>query len=217
MLVSHRYRFIYLKTLKTAGTSIEIALEPLCWPEGTYPGERHATEEVVSSAGIVGMRMQTVWSTWYNHMPAVEIRQHAPDAWRDYFKFCAIRNPFDKVVSMFWWQLDHASRKHFALATFDEVKIHFEKFVATSDLAFDRDKYMIDGCICVDKMIRFEHLEDDFAEVCRAIGIDAPPLGNYKRDTRLRPEPFAAYYSPETAAKVERVYDWELEHLGYRL
>ena len=33
MIVSHRHRFIFIKTRKTAGTSIEIALSPHCGPE----------------------------------------------------------------------------------------------------------------------------------------------------------------------------------------
>jgi hypothetical protein len=33
MIVSHRHKFIFLKTKKTAGTSIELALSELAGPE----------------------------------------------------------------------------------------------------------------------------------------------------------------------------------------
>jgi len=33
MIVSHEHKFIFLKTKKTAGTSIELALTELCGPE----------------------------------------------------------------------------------------------------------------------------------------------------------------------------------------
>jgi hypothetical protein len=33
MIVSHEHKFIYLKTKKTAGTSIELALSRLCGPD----------------------------------------------------------------------------------------------------------------------------------------------------------------------------------------
>ena len=33
MIVSHRHRFIFIKTRKTAGTSIEIALSAHCGPD----------------------------------------------------------------------------------------------------------------------------------------------------------------------------------------
>jgi len=36
MLVSHRKKFIYTKTAKTAGTSVESYFEPFCLPEGDW-------------------------------------------------------------------------------------------------------------------------------------------------------------------------------------
>ena len=33
MIVSHEHRFIFLKTKKTAGTSLELALSQLCGPD----------------------------------------------------------------------------------------------------------------------------------------------------------------------------------------
>ena len=36
MLVSHARKFIYTKTLKTAGTSVEVFLEPYCRPPAKW-------------------------------------------------------------------------------------------------------------------------------------------------------------------------------------
>lgn len=61
MLVSHGYRFIYTKTRKTAGTSVESYFEPFCMRDGEW-SQRHfreEREEYVSPAGIIGYR-----STW---------------------------------------------------------------------------------------------------------------------------------------------------------
>jgi hypothetical protein len=217
MLISHRYRFIYLKTVKTAGTSLEIALEELCWPVGGYPGERHGTPEVISEAGIVGARLDGGTSTtvWYNHMPAAEIRDRAPREWRDYLKICAIRNPFDKVVSLFWFQLDAPTRATLAEAPFDAVRQRFSAFVETSNLGFDRDLYMLDGQVCVDVMVRYEHLDTDYRELCEKLGVSPRTLGDYKRGLRQRAEPYAHYYDDRAIARVAQVYDWELANLGY--
>ena len=51
MLVSHRYKFIYTKTRKTAGSSVESYFEPFCMPDGEWT-QRHLREEYVSDAGI---------------------------------------------------------------------------------------------------------------------------------------------------------------------
>ena len=55
MLVSHRYKFIFTKTVKTAGTSIESYFEKYCMPEGEWK-ESHNREEYVSETGIIGYR-----------------------------------------------------------------------------------------------------------------------------------------------------------------
>ena len=51
MLVSHRYKFIYTKTRKTAGSSVESYFEPFCMPHGEWT-QRHLGEEYVSDVGI---------------------------------------------------------------------------------------------------------------------------------------------------------------------
>ena len=33
MIISHKHKFIFIKTVKTAGTSIDIALSKICEPQ----------------------------------------------------------------------------------------------------------------------------------------------------------------------------------------
>lgn len=56
MLCSHSKHFLYFKTKKTAGTSVEIYFEPYCLPPGSWRPE-HARAETVSGFGIIGSRM----------------------------------------------------------------------------------------------------------------------------------------------------------------
>ncbi len=55
MLVSYRKKFIYTKTAKPAGTSVESFFEQYCMPEGEWEFT-HASEEYVSKEGIIGYR-----------------------------------------------------------------------------------------------------------------------------------------------------------------
>lgn len=97
MLISHRYKFIYFKTVKTAGTSIEVALQPYALPEGQ--ADRAGTKggpAIVTKAGVVGARGAKFvkGSDWWNHMPAFRIKkQVSSKVWDSYFKFANIRNP----------------------------------------------------------------------------------------------------------------------------
>ena len=102
MLISHRKRFIFIKTVKTAGTSVESYFEKYCMPEGEWQ-EAHTRDEYVSEEGIIGYRgPDASSSTWYNHMSAQKLLDLAGrDIWDSYFKFTVIRNPFDKLISAF--------------------------------------------------------------------------------------------------------------------
>jgi len=54
VLVSHRLRFIYTKTAKTGGTSVESYVDD-CMPEGEWSAS-HARDAHESPEGIVGRR-----------------------------------------------------------------------------------------------------------------------------------------------------------------
>lgn len=102
MLISHRNKFIFTKTAKTAGTSIELYFEPYCMPEGSW-SPSHARDEYIGDTGIIGYRgTNPKGRTWFNHMSARRIRQLVgDDVWNSYYKFSIIRNPFDRLVSAF--------------------------------------------------------------------------------------------------------------------
>ncbi len=113
MLVSHRKHFIFTKTTKTAVTSIESYFEPYCMADGEWQ-KSHLRDEYVSEFGIIGYRgPDPSNSTFYHHLSAMEIRDLiGEDIWNSYFKFTVIRNPFDKLISAFWFFEDyHQSQK----------------------------------------------------------------------------------------------------------
>jgi hypothetical protein len=64
MLISHPHRFIYTKTMKTAGTSVEIYFEAACLPPSNGIAREHTTDEIVTEAGIVGRRGPRRGVTW---------------------------------------------------------------------------------------------------------------------------------------------------------
>jgi hypothetical protein len=222
MLISHRKKFIYFKTIKTAGTSVEIFFEPYCLPENSRHGEAHAITETVSNAGIVGSRME-LWKKehrFYSHMRAAEVKEAVGEAiFNSYFKFCIIRNPFDKAVSFFWWTQfkKPTAWDHLNKAPFSAVKTAFCTFMETAHLPADRDIYPINGAPVVDAFIRFENLTGDLREICSRIGIGRPAreIGTYKSGMRLRPEPYRDYFDARAEAAVRTAYAWELENLGY--
>jgi len=232
MLISHRKRFIYTKTVKTAGTSVESYFEPHCMRDGEWRFS-HGRRETVSDAGIIGIRtgepLEIQGALWWNHMPAQAIRALIGETiWNDYFKFCVVRNPFDAVVSAyrFFWASKQpprprgllerlASRSSQARALAD-LRDGLENWLRSVQLPFDRNKYCIDGSLCVDHVIRYEALFDGIQEVCRRLAIDFRPEGlPHLKKSEKSPLPLESYFTPASLDLVERAYAFELSTFGY--
>jgi hypothetical protein len=231
MLVSHRRNFIYTKTFKTAGTSVEVHFEPYCVPVDENWTMSHGRDERVSKAGIVGYRGSN-WkqATWWNHMPAREIRDRlGPDKWESYFKFCVVRNPFDKAVSNFYYttgeknpkgwfqQAKWRVRSAFRQKSVQFLQFEFERWLWHGGLGVDRDKYMIDGEFCVDDFIFFEHLEEDVRRICERLSLpfDSDRLPRLKTSQRPKTYSTHEHYTPAAVEMVASAFDVEIETFGY--
>jgi hypothetical protein len=230
MLISHRKRFIYTKTFKTASTSVESYFEKYCMADGSWEF-RHGREEHISAEGIIGYRGPNArGKTWSNHMPASEIRQKIGNSiWDAYFKFCVIRNPFDKLVSRFYFRdeqkkdkvtlrnrLTRFYKKSDGVEESTAIK-RFRKWVRAGGPIIDRDKYLIDGDICVDYFIRFEELHEGIKHVCDALDIPFEPekIPKLKSGIRKAVIPLYKYYDAQTIEIVSGLYKFELEIFGY--
>jgi hypothetical protein len=234
MLISHRKRFIYTKTVKTAGTSVESYFEPYCMRDGEW-NFSHARSEYVSEAGIIGIRtgepLEIQGAIWWNHMPARTIRALIGEsAWNDYFKFCVVRNPFDAMVSAyrFFWASKHSTRPRATgylsrvTSAFSrpnglaELRGSFENWLRSVQMPLDQNKYRMDGQLCVDAVIRYESLVDGIRDVCHRLDIPFHPerLPHLKKSEKSE-FPLESYYTPVSLALVERAYRFELEAFGY--
>jgi hypothetical protein len=241
MLVSHRKHFIFTKTLKTAGTSVESYFEQYCMPHREWQ-ESHLRDEYISESGIIGYRGRSVsGSTWYNHMSAKKIRELiGQDIWDRYFKFTVVRNPFDKLISGFYFKQYNKQYKQnysytqklkaFAkqiLGTGDPIdrikgKTDIERFrswIQKGGSIFDRDKYLIDGEECVDYFILFEDIHGGMKHVCDRLSIPFEPsrIPEFKKGKRNHRIQIGAYYDKRTERIVRKLYAWELERFGYDL
>ncbi|MDF1859541.1 MAG: sulfotransferase family 2 domain-containing protein [Verrucomicrobiales bacterium] len=235
MLVSHRKEFIYTKTVKTAGTSVESYFEKYCMPEGEW-SEEHSRDVCVSDAGIIGFRgsNRPKEIEWFHHMPASRIKDQIGDEiWNRYFKFCVIRDPFDKAVSAFYHfkkarEAGGADARKKTLkqkiseffsppVKFNSVAEEFEHWLSEGNMGVDRDKYTIDGEFCVDYVIRYEALSEGLQEVCEKIGIEYEPdrLPTFKKGMRDEKVGLYDIYTPKAIEIVSDVFAYELEKFGY--
>jgi hypothetical protein len=187
--------------------------------------------------GIIGYRgTDARGSRWWNHMPASQVKaQLEPDVWDSYFKFCVIRNPFDKLVSAFHMNehrqggLGVVGRTKIAIkrllgrASAQEMVSgsgHVERFrswIHHGGWVADRDKYLIDGAEVMDYYVRYEHLEEDLCEVCKQVGIPHEPdrLPRLKANIRRVGPALSDYYDARTMELAAERYRFEIERFGY--
>jgi hypothetical protein len=215
MILSHKYKFIFLKTRKTAGTSIEIALSRFCGPDDTLTPILHEDEMIRADWGIVPRNHEFDLADYssgepkpglkfFNHIPAVEARERiGARIWGSYFKFCFERNPWDKVISQFWFD--------------NQSKPDFDSFVRTGNLWSDFDLYTINDQTAVDFVGRYETLAEDLATVCSRLGIPFDgwlprAKGRFRQDLRPYPE----VYNRDQANLVASCFAREIKRFGYR-
>ncbi len=199
MVISHRYRFIFVKTIKTAGTSIE-----------AYLSEHGGDDDVFTPLmpPVDGHRPRN-HGRLYNHFPAWGLRQLvAPDTWSGYFKFCVERNPWDKTVSDYC-MVRHRSGGRIGFVDYLDAG----RFCSSWKLYTDAD----DRTILVDRVLRYERLDAELGEVFGALGVPwKGKLGIHaKSGYRLDERPYQAWYDADQAAVVARAFANEIREFGY--
>lgn len=217
MILSHRYRFIFLKTNKTAGTSIEIALSRFCGPDDIITPISAADEELRRRAGGRGPQNFKVNGSprYYNHMTAAELRERvSPEIWSSYFKFCVERNPWDRAISSYYHV--YSDEKYES-----EPRPSLGDFIRSGGLNILKEKgfrsYTIDGAVAVDQVVRFESLDDELELIRKRLGIPEPlqlprAKGAFRKDRR----PYSQVFSPEDRKIVEELFADEIRLMGYR-
>ena len=223
MLVSHTHKFIYLKTKKTGGTSVEAYLERFCLPEDITDYGSHDRIQTISDRGIVGSRnngRSIKTDVYYNHMPASKVKELVGDnVWNNYRKFCVMRNPWDRMVSKFWWQLQSQLLKY-EDRPFSDIRDYFEWFVENKPrwLADDLDVFTINGEVIVDDVIQYEDFDNEVARVCAEFGetYDTEEMPKYKSGIRKRSNSYQDYYTnlkiKDIVAEAHSVW---IDHFGY--
>jgi hypothetical protein len=225
VIISHKHRFIFIKTEKTAGTSIEIALSRFCGDEDVITPvtpEDEATRRRVGARGPQNYRIPFSaytpkdWARltlkrrrahFFNHASARFIREHIDtDCWSSYFKFCFDRNPWDRVVSWYYWR--HP----------EEPRPTLTEFVGSDEADAIRsfDLYTIDGAVVVDRVCRFENLEQEMEEVARIVGLPEPPeLPNAKVGYRADRGSYRDVLTRQDREKIASAYAREIGRFGY--
>ncbi|HJW41701.1 MAG TPA: hypothetical protein VJ476_10805 [Rhizomicrobium sp.] len=211
MILSHRHRLIFIKGMKVAGTSFEMALSTLCGPDDVvtpispidelerlrlggscrnYAPDRAAEADYLARlraarpdalAGVLHPPL-----VFYNHMPLAEVLRKVDRPLDGYHFVCIERSPYAKVISWANMRLSYdAYRTGGAMrAEAAAIAAYIDRGFETGEIRDVRniDRYRFpDGGLAATPL-RYAELTQEFDALVRSLGIDViPPLPHAKK------------------------------------
>jgi len=201
-----------MKNFKCASSSVEAFFGKFCIDPQEIPNYRFSDmqDSQITRFGILGTKLFKP-GKWQPHIRAVEIKQNLGDEiFKSYFKFCVVRNPFDKIVSAYFFS---------GIGTGVDFKRFCKEYNKAGTVLDDADRIWLDGVLVCDFYIRFENLVEDIKTVCEKLGITdykMEDLPNHKAQKRQPKLPYQSYYDDETREIIAEKFKREIEHFGYK-
>lgn len=227
MIISHKHKFIFVKTRKTAGTSHEIALSALCGPDDVItaidPEDEKARLELGgkppqhyklplrqhSVSERLAMLLGKERKHYYNHISAAEAKPLiGAKVWDSYYKFCFERNPWDKVLSQY--------NARGGEEAFGSVR----GYITSGEVARLKgfDMYTIKRNVAVDDIFKFEEMEQSLGQLSQKLGLsESLKMPSYKAKGNRRKDrrPYQEVFTEEEKEMVAVIFAREIKLLGY--
>lgn len=224
MRISHKKKFIFLANPRAASTTVRTILDPY---------------SDVSSKLISEVDKNF---PFYHHITALELKRIFDERgwdWGSYKTFCVIRNPYDRIVSLYHHQqriyaeIDSLSSYHEAIRkygffhaskmialfilrpkSFAEFvrRIDTSKSLTTSikNFAFDDE-----GNQLVDKIIKFEDLSTELPKLLKKLDINVTEEQIPKLNSAKRTKLVVEFYTEEDIVLMQKYFGYEIERFSY--
>ncbi len=215
MLLSHRYKFLFVHIAKTGGTSVRAALNPLRWRDPLY----YLTFPAHKVSGLTGHRLGLKFP---RHAHIVAAQEMLPDTYfSKLYKFAFVRNPWDLQVSSFHHIMRERPDAMNGITDFNEfMRYKFDperpyQYHIDTSLSLQSD-YLVDlhGKLLTDYLGRYESLEGDFNQLVSQLNLPVGPLPHRRKATDRKS--YQTYYEPEVVDMVAGHFAADIERLGYQ-
>lgn len=208
MIISDKYKYVFVELPLTASTAISKELRQHY--DGSLILHKHATYD--------------------------DFLRHASNEQKNYFVFGSIRNPIDKAVSHYFkYKTDHRTafskprrnprKKIFTFLTethLNRIRYQFIQDQTADFTAFFKAFYKLpysDWSILSHKefdfVIRFENLQNDFAETITRLGISLVRELPLRNKTSEKDTEFTSYYTSDIIPLAKRVFGLYMAYWDY--
>ena len=170
------------------------------------------------------------------HTYSWRIKREVPKLWNDKFTFTIVRNPWDRIVSCFFWilknteyvkkssnaniELVHMFHRRFNndFNTFLEFFKKYPGYTMRKNFHFQpQTNWLIDQTtgkkLDINFIGRFENLENDVKKICKEIDFPFTEMPHKNKSSRGN---YKEYYNHKTKKIVEDIYRQEIQLLGYK-
>ena len=207
MILSHKYKFVFIGVPKTGTQSMS---EILSLYEKTPP------TRFLDKTNKTGYHQP-----FYAHAKAETVKKYFIKNgwdWDKYFKFCFVRNPWDRAVSSYFYKLRtdfkdknfsrHCSRMRKEIKNFNEfVNSKFLFHENQTDFFLTNNNESL-----VDFVGRFENIDSDFNFICKTIGI---PNWKLPKINQTNHKFYKSYYDNELIEVVRHKFRKDIDLLDY--
>ena len=205
MIISHKYRFIFFAIPKTGTHSVRFALRP-------YLGAND--EEQVNLFKPSKLSSVNFQQRKDGHMTAMEIKPVlSAEIWHSYFKFCFVRNPWDRFIStVFYRNKDLAQSNGPLIPRFHEV---IDKQSQNPNLFYKTQaSFVVDdnNKIMMDFIGKTETMQEDFNEICKRLQI---PNQQLERRNSSPHDLYLQYYNAILLDRVTKIYAQDIALFNY--
>lgn len=210
-MISDRYNFIFFHVPKAAGTSVTKALNKNLIGDVSMNENNRALKRFLSNRGKL----------WPNHATCGEVKAFLKEEkYNSYFKFCFVRNPWDRLVSLYHYTVQKEAKiyadKGLQLPQFSQDIMDagsFENWITSEK--FGTAQYFFlsnNNQLLVDYVGRSENLQADFSYVCGLLGMPNIVL---PKENVSKHKKYQDYYNDETRQIVAKRYAKDIELFGY--
>lgn len=236
MIISHSQRFIFIANRKTASTAIGIALSSACEP-GDVITPLGRDEAIRSELGYPGPRHFIPWRSqpaywalrlrrkvlgrpinrdlkrigYHTHITPAQILRYLPhQQWQEYFRFCFVRNPWDRAISQYFWSV-RGQTNPISLDAFINGP-HLRRAAQQSEAM-----YCLNGELAVNRLCRYEEAQAEVTRIFEELGLSGnPQLPEAKRQFRQDRRHYRDVLNAEQAERIAGIFAREISLAGYR-
>jgi hypothetical protein len=223
-MISIKKRFLFIHVEKTGGNSIQTVLKD--YSEDVFDNI-HDIGKGGKKQILDGVENFEVKNLKYGTIKHSRLRDYKrvleQDVYEGLFKFSTIRNPWERMISCYFsphrkglpWDREEFIRVVKAAPTLSDcitldsplskgIKNKIKRWIPLSEAKLDRD---------IDFLMRYEHLNEDFAQVCKKLILPVIQLPVIHKSNRQH---YSHYYDEELIRIVEDKFCDEIDFGEYK-